>query len=464
MTEQRPAPSRYSDNDELLAIIQSILLTQDRDRIEHLYAELENLRTEQADTEAIIRRLKPLMGDLIGRTIRDSPDTMAEAIGPVMGDAIRVQIRDSREEMVEALYPIIGQTVQRSVMESIRELQRNIDSRLRSTFNISEILRNLRARIRGVNPAELALRDALPFAIYQVFVIQRGSGLLLRHLDLTPGEYSQSDADLISGMLTAIRDFARDSFGTGDDSAELDEISYGRSRIIVQNGPEAYIATVIDGIESEGYRGKLRMLVSEVNLQYGRQIQAYDGSPESLPYLDPLLNGFLEDVSAAPEPDPAQESRTRRRLAALVALVSLLCIGLIVFYAIFTASLLPVAFPGSTPTPTVTHTVTPSPIPPTISPSPTVTVPPILTPSPVPTATLTVMPPSATPQSVTIGHVFVYASNTDPDSVLGAIPAGTPIIILGSQGVWLEVETLTPGLNGEVLRGWVIARWVSAGS
>lgn len=463
MTDQRPAPPQYTDNDELLAIIQSILLTQDRDRIERLYAELEALRTEQADTESIIRRLKPLMGDLIGRTIRDSPETMAEAIGPVMSEAIRVQIRDSREEMVEALYPIIGQTVQRSVMESIRELQRNIDSRLRSTFNINEILRNLRARMRGVDPAELALRDALPFAVSQVFVIQRGSGLLLRHLDLTPGEHRQGDADLISGMLTAIRDFARDSFGTGDDSADLDEISYGRSRIIVQNGPEAYVATVLDGIESEGYRSKLRMLVSEVNLQYGRQIQSYDGSPEALPHLDPLLNRFLEDVSAPPAPDPMEESRTRRLLTVLAALVSLLCVGLIVFYAIFTASLLPVAFPEATLTPTVTSTVTPSPTP-TLIPSPTATVTPTLTPSPVPTATITVIPPSPTPQSVTIGNVFVYASNADPGSVLGAIPVGTPIIILGSQGIWLEVETLAPGANGDVLRGWVIARWVDAGS
>ncbi len=168
---------------------------------------------------------------------------MAEALGPIMGEAIRVQIRDSRKDMIEALYPVIGATVQRAVGEFTKEFQRNIDARLKATFGPQGMVRTAMARMRGVSSAELALRDLLPFSIKEIFLIQHGSGLLLAYSH--PGSTEVADSDLISGMLTAIRDFVHDSFGHGDEDKELDEIQYGDERIIIQSGRAAYLAVVI---------------------------------------------------------------------------------------------------------------------------------------------------------------------------------------------------------------------------
>ncbi|MGH8630022.1 MAG: hypothetical protein ACREU7_04550, partial [Burkholderiales bacterium] len=147
------------------------------DRTRDLQAEVEILhRKGQADSEGLTARITPVIGGMLGRAIRDSRDEMAESLGPVMSEAIRVQIRNSRQDMVEALYPIIGETVQRAVSEFARELQRNIDARLRAALGPQGIWRTLTARLRGVSPAELALRDALPFTLRGIFLIQRGSG------------------------------------------------------------------------------------------------------------------------------------------------------------------------------------------------------------------------------------------------------------------------------------------------
>ena len=54
---------------------------------------------------------------------------------------------------------------------------------------------------------------------------------------------------LIGGMLTAIREFARESFGRGRTDTELDEIQYGDERIILQSGQYAYLAVVIRGVQ-----------------------------------------------------------------------------------------------------------------------------------------------------------------------------------------------------------------------
>ena len=79
----------------------------------------------------------------------------------------------------------------------------------------------------------------------QLFLIQPGTGLLL-------ASYPAGDTDLssglIGGMLTAIREFARESFGRGQADTELDEIQYGNERIIIQSGQYAFLAAVIDGV------------------------------------------------------------------------------------------------------------------------------------------------------------------------------------------------------------------------
>ena len=216
----------------------------------------------RGDSEGLMARLIPVLGDLIGRKIRDSRDEMADALGPVMGEAIRVQIRDSRQDMVDALYPVIGSTVQRAVAESVREIQRNVDNRLRATFGSQGFFRTLWARLRGVPPGELAVRDALPFQIRQLFLIHQESGLLLAHV----GDEETADSDLIGAMLTAIRDFVHDSFGL-DQGDQLDEVQYGNQRIIVQSGKAAYLAVVFKGVEPAGFHRHLRDFVSELHVK-----------------------------------------------------------------------------------------------------------------------------------------------------------------------------------------------------
>ena len=135
-------------------------------------------------------------------------------VTPVLGDVIGRTIHDSRKDMVEALYPVIGESVQRAVGEFTKEFQRNIDARLKAAFGPRGMLRTAAARMRGVSPAQLALRDSLPFSIREMFLIQHGSDLLLAHSH--PGSTEVADSDLISGVLTVIRDFVRDSFGYGD--------------------------------------------------------------------------------------------------------------------------------------------------------------------------------------------------------------------------------------------------------
>jgi OOP family OmpA-OmpF porin len=105
--------------------------------------------------------------------------------------------------------------------------------------------------------------------------------LLLAHYDQEPDE--EDKPELIGGMLTAIRDFMRDSFGDGSPDQDLYDIQYGDAQIVIQNGQFAYIAAVIGGTEPEGFRDALKEFVAELHIQYRPQLRDFDGDHDRLP-------------------------------------------------------------------------------------------------------------------------------------------------------------------------------------
>ena len=472
--------------DPQLDSLRSILLNEERKRIHQLeeetealqeqakalQAELEQLREQlNTDSQALIPKLIQQMSYIITNTIRDKRDELAEALGPIMSDAIRVQIRDSRKEMVEALYPIVLETVMRAVTEFLREFQRNIDARLKSTLNLRGFLNQVQARLRGVSASELTLRESFTFSIEELFLIQHDSGLLLAHHSRVSEE--NDDSDLIGGMLTAIRDFARDSFGEGDDEQELREIEFGDERIIIQSGQYLYAAAVIKGIEPTGFHAQLQKLVSELHIQHKPQLRDYAGDPATLPNLAQSLTSFSQRV-AMPEVDSSGEmTRGQRWLLVGGAGLTLLLTAVACFYLQFTLALYPLAF-GSTPTPTVTPTQTatlePSstPLPPptaTSTPLPTSTatntaVPPTSTPTASPTATATPEPTNTpTPRSSPVTASSVWARD-EPDleaPTTFALPANTAVTILAQIDEWVQVEWQD---NRGTHLGWIGIRWL----
>ncbi len=449
-------------------------LLKQQQRMEELAAAVSRLESlVPRSPDALVNQIKPVMGDLVGRSIREQPEVMAEALGPVMGEAIRAQIRESRQEMIDALFPIIGATIQRAISEFFREFQRNIDARLRIRSTPLGWLQQAWSRLRGVPASELTLRGALPFSLEQLFLVQPGSGLLMADYSLRPAEHA--DTDLIGSMLTAIRDFAEDSFGDGDDGEDLDEIQYGDERILIESGPAANLAIVIAGVEPQGFRAQMRQLLLDLHVQHETAMRRFQGDPGTLPNLSADLAAFAralpEEVAAG-----APLSAGQRRLLVLGAGGGFVALLVGCFYLFFTVRLLPVAFPGPTPLPTMTATAraTPTAVPtPTVTPLPTITaLPPTSTAMAQPTATPTAAPtpiqtntpaPTAsnTPAPTAIPRLTVYLWSRESPSgdapLFRIIPIGSELTVIERDERWLLVAWEDQGTD---YQGWIPERWL----
>lgn len=246
-----------TDNDaEALALLQEILFQSDRERLEELARQVASLQQKVEDKDAL-----------------------AAAVAPVLGEAIRRQIQDSRAEIIDALYPIIGQIVMKAVTEAIRDLVRAIDERVHTALDFQTLWRRLKSWLTGVPEGELALREALPFRVQEIFLIHRESGLLLWHG--SRDETGERDPDLVSGMLTAIRDFAQEVMG-GQEKDALDELHFGPQLVVMEFGRYSYVAAVCWGTPPVHFRSDLRRRLYAFDSDAHGTLRHFDGNAQTL--------------------------------------------------------------------------------------------------------------------------------------------------------------------------------------
>jgi hypothetical protein len=384
---------------------------------------------------------------------KDAP-RYSEIIAPVISPAISHQIRNARPEMIAALYPIIGQTISKAISEAMQDLRRRIDANLKRNLNIRQRMYRLTARFRGVSASDLILRESLDYRITHVFLIHRETGLLLKQV--SNSEEAQ-DMDIFSAMLTAIRDFARDTFGSKDE--DLEEIQYGAAHILLKNGLYAYLAVVVEGVQPSGFAGLMQQIIHQINLNYGDELRQFSGEMNDLHDFREDLLVLLNPSSHDLEDVFLQETLSSNQKTLLGWSIAgfLLLITLSIFACVFTIRLMPVAFPAPTQTftpvilPTLTNTPSPTL---TLTPTPTQTVTPTLTVSPIPSPTL-----QKSPTGIMLGNVWVRL-NPSATSRFNpvVIVINTPVEILAIYDKWVKISWDTEFGYEE---GWVPSIWVS---
>ncbi|HHN93486.1 MAG TPA: SH3 domain-containing protein [Anaerolineae bacterium] len=432
---------------------------------------LEDLRRVLLKPEALVDKISPIIADVLEEQIEHSKDEIAQAISPVICEALRRQVYQAREDIIDALYPVIGQTINKAISEAVQELARTVDERMRRGFRPRDLLRRWWARLRGIPESEYRWREALPFSVREVFLIHRESGLLILHL--TSDEEAAPDRDLVSGMLTAIRDFAREAFGRGE-SGELGAIEYEDQDILLEAAGAAYLAVVVEGVPPQGFREQMRQALAAIQEQHYASLKDYDGSDTRLVRTARrvLMNTLLEPLPAKERPPLSKFQR-----AILVGLFLLLLLppvggcGWWIWHVESRLAALsalappppPTATP--TPTPTATNTATPTPTPTptdtaTPTPTPTATSTATATPTPTATASPTLTPTPLPYSGVIVGNVYLR-DGPDGENTGVVAPLGAPVEVLSQYGEWYNVRVTLPGQPQVTVMGWVRSRWLT---
>ena len=261
------------DNDRALSLLKEILLSEDRVKIETLQKEFAALKLTIQDKEQLIATLDPVLARLLSRKIRESKDEMADALAPVMGTAIQKQISEAKETIIDALYPVIGQTIRKAVAEAMKNLARSVNEKIDRAFSFQLLSKKIKARMSGVSTAEIVMNESLPFSVQDVFYIHKDSGVLLAQVG---AGQEQARKELLSGMLTAIRNFSKSAFEK-DSEQNLNIIEYDDLHIHLEEGRYAYIAAVTSGVAPEAFSARLHELENRCHLTFSEQLRDFDG-------------------------------------------------------------------------------------------------------------------------------------------------------------------------------------------
>ena len=249
--------------------------------------ELEELRLRVAQLEGLVARIAPLEGvpgrvDEIESLLLEQGDR-AQTVGGVLPDAISYN-----EENVEQLSMAMKTPTARAIYHSARDESGDLALALYPV--IGPAVRKMIASLFSIGPP-----DGAPFSVRQVLLIERESGLLLAASAL---EGDTQDADVVSGMLDAIRLFVQDAFDA-EESSGLQDLRVGNTSVLVEWGPRAVLASVVDGVPDDAYRVRAAQLLESLHVKYQQDLSANSGVTSSLDNAIPLLH----DLQVSPVPE-----------------------------------------------------------------------------------------------------------------------------------------------------------------
>jgi OOP family OmpA-OmpF porin len=278
--------------------------------------EQRELRAVQAhvfDPSVQTRDVSRVLPDAIELRARD-PHLM-RALAPSIEQSITTSVRRDPRPLADALFPVMGPAIRKAIAHTLASMMESLNRTLELSLSWRAVRWRWTAFRTGKPFAEIVLLNTLQYRVEQVILIHSQTGLVLQHLSLDPR--AALDAEQLSGMLTAIRDFVRDwSRTSGDDS--VDALPVGDFVVLVEQGPDATLAALVRGTPPSNLRTVLQNAVESVHLQAADELQAFRGDAGPFERVRPILETCL-----VAQFRPAERTRSYRRWVAAAALVVL---------------------------------------------------------------------------------------------------------------------------------------------
>jgi OOP family OmpA-OmpF porin len=264
------------------AELRSLIVGPEQRQLRTIQARLDDPATQARD----VSRVLP-----VAMLLRKDDPQMTRALAPTVEEALTASVRRNPRPLADALFPIFGPAIRKAIAASLSSMLESLNQTIEHSLSWRALQWRITALRTGKSFAEIVLLNTLVYRVEQVFLIDRESGLLLQHVKSPT--VRTSDADMVAGMLTAIRDFARDSFRVSDEEA-LDAFRVGDLSIWIEQGPKAILAAAIRGTAPAELRQTMQEAVEHVHARTGEALAAFAGDTTPFETVRPVLEACLE--------------------------------------------------------------------------------------------------------------------------------------------------------------------------
>ena len=252
------AEQRTSPEQEQLAQVRSVLLGPQDEIIAGLQEQLASLQSRVQDLDTRASDTSEVLAVSVKKAHKES-DALGIALKPIVVDKFHEVSREDPDIMAEALFPILGPAVRKMIVNII-------------------------------TPDKNAKKFG--YQVEQLFLIDNSTGLPVSHV---ASESAQTqDADMVSGMLSAIQSFVQDAFETQEFDG-LNTLQMGDLSVWIEWGPQAVLAAVVRGAPPKRLRDAMQIKVEQIHREHADALKNYDGDASKLDTLIPELRSFLDN-------------------------------------------------------------------------------------------------------------------------------------------------------------------------
>ena len=272
---------------ELMRELRHLLFAPEQKELSQLKERLDNAEIHAKETSNILPKAIVLSAE--------QENGLTEALQPRIESAIKISVKKDPSALVDALFPVMGPAIRKAIAQALSSMLQTLNQTMENSLSIQGLKWRLEAVRTGRSFAEIVLLNTLLYRVEQIFLIHKETGLLLQHLIspvlLDKGTEIQ-DADMVSGMFSAIQDFARDSFGVKNES--LEELQVGELTVWIEQGPQAFLAGVLRGNAPKELRLIFQEALEKIHLEAKNELKDFQGDSSVFEVIRPLLEPCLQ--------------------------------------------------------------------------------------------------------------------------------------------------------------------------
>lgn len=306
-------------DDASMAELRSLLLGPAEAQIAEIHERLTDPQRQLAEVSRV------LPAAVARRTRQD--EQLTEALAPTIAASIERSVRRNPQPLVDAIFPVMGPAIRRAIAAALDGMVQSLNQTLNHSVSAQGLKWRVESWRTGKSFGEIVLLHTLLFRVEQVLLIHRETGLLLQHV-VAPNVPAQ-DADMVSGMLTAIQDFMHDSFKTPE-GARLEGVEIGDRTLWVEQGPVASLAAIIQGEAPHELRVLLQETLERIHFQFNDALRDFAGDSAPFAAARPLLEDCLQTQFEAQQ----REVSAARKFAPLALVVSIV-LGALLLWGFF---------------------------------------------------------------------------------------------------------------------------------
>ncbi|MCA9262862.1 MAG: OmpA family protein, partial [Planctomycetales bacterium] len=273
----------------------SLLLAHDRQSLEQL--------AQQVEQQAIdSQRLSEILPGAV-RLADEGDESLARALGPLFTKSFDNTVKRHPQSIVNAISPIMGPAIRQSIRQTLQAMLQGFNQVIEHTFSAKGLSWRWESWRTGIPFAQVVLFHSLKYRVDEVYLIHRETGLLLSHA--VDPSVTQPDADIISGMLTAIQSFIHDSFQpereTFMDTVEFRDREGAEQVFWIEGDDKLLLAARMFGSPPQSVRPVLRESLARIHNDLASEIDAFRGDNSAFQSASQHIDPTQSPLAAAEE-------------------------------------------------------------------------------------------------------------------------------------------------------------------